>query len=180
MDWVIKNLFSILNLITLILLSLCGRAWVNRKKANLEKEIEELKSSHSKEQFIHKLQFEKEFKTYEYLWMKITHFKKALEAIFREPDKPKDKKQIDDFLQNFEEVKETIGNSAPFISKEIYSSAQDILNLAIDRSLYFAKTKTIAKERILEIREKASKIHDNIEKAIRDRIKNLEESKLIE
>jgi len=180
MDWIIKNLFSILNLIILILLSLYGKAWVNRKKANLEKEIEELKSSHSKEQFIHKLQFEKEFKIYEYLWMKIAHFKRALEAFYREPDKPKDKKQLDDFLQNFKEVKETIINNAPFISKEIYSSAQDILDLAIGPFLYYAQTKTVVEEKLLEIRDKVPKICDNIEKAIRDRIKNLGESKLIE
>ena len=182
MDWIIKNLFSILNLIILILLSLYGKAWVNRKKANLEKEIEKLKSSHSKEQFIHKLQFEKEFKTYDYLWMRVAHFERAIRAFYDKPDEQlidRDK-FLDEFKKELHEVRETRINNIPFISKEVVVKVQQLIDVSIEPFITYAERKEKNIENLQKIREEVTKISGEIEKAIRDRIKNLGESKLIE
>ena len=176
MDWIIKNLFSILNLIVLILLSLYGKAWVNRKKVKLEKEIEELKASHSKELFIHKLQFEKEFKIYEYLWMNIAHFQRALH-LFSDPE---DKGQLDEIARLFREVKETIINNTPFYSEEINEKAELILNLSIRPILLSVHEKKIKKEGLEDIEKEISIICADIEEAIRKRINNMGRAKLIE
>jgi len=176
MEWVKENLFSIVNLAALILLSLWGRAWVNRKKADLEKEIEGVKASHSKELFIHKLQFEKEFKIYEYLWMNIAHFQGALN-LFSDPE---DKGQLDEITRLFKKVKETIINNIPFYSKEIHDKAELILNLSTGPVLFSVYQKKINIERLEEIKKEISIICNGIEKAIRERINNMGKAKIIE
>ena len=181
MDWIIKNLFSILNLVVLILLSLYGKAWVNRKKANLEKEIEELKSSHSKELFIHKLQFEKEFGTYKYLWMKVAHFNRAVREFYYNPDEPKDWQHLyDNFVKEYNEVKETIINNTPFISEEVYEKTQQLIDLSLEPFFVYSKSRAVDKERLPDIVKGISSICIDIEKAIRERIKNLGKAKLVE
>lgn len=176
MDWIIKNLFSILNLLALILLSLYGKNWVNRKKADLEKEIEELKASHSKELFIHKLQFDKEFEIYEYLWMNIAHFQRALH-LFSDPE---DKEQVDEIARLVREVKETIINNTPFYSKEINEKAELMLELSAGPVILSIHEKKINKERLEETKKEISIICGDIEKAIRERINNIGRAKLIE
>ena len=171
-DWLLNNLLSILNSIALIGLSLYGAA----KKAKLDKEIEELKTSHSKELYIHKLQFEREFKIYEYLWMNIAHFQRALH-LFSDPE---DKAQLDDISRLFKEVKETIINNVPFYSKEIYEKAELILNLSIGPILLSIHEKKINKDRLQEIKNDISIICNDIEKAIRERINNLGKAILVE
>lgn len=167
MDWIIKNIFSILNLIILVLLSLYGKAWVNRKKSNLEKEIEGLKSSHSKEQFIHKLQFEKEFKTYSYLWMRVAHFERAVKNFYDNPSKPKDWDTLmSQFNKELHEVTETRLNNIPFISEEVVIKVKQLIDLSLEPAM--------------DKSGRITKICGEIEKAIRERIDNMGGAKLIE
>ena len=189
MDWITKNLLSILNLIVLILLSLYGKAWVNRKKANLEKEIEGLKASHSKELFIHRLQFEKEFETYKYLWMKIAHFRETVENVHilgKLEDRLEDRKEAwDSFLKECKEVMRTILDNTPFISEEVYEKTQQLVYSSLmPVSVGHPKLWTVdlrpKPDTMQDTLEEMFQICNGIEKAIRERIKNLGKAKLIE
>jgi len=65
---IINIIWSGINSLIIILLPIIAKLFTDRKLA-------ELKSSLTKVEFIHRLQFEKEFKIYEELWSKLIAFK---------------------------------------------------------------------------------------------------------
>ncbi len=153
--------------------------------------MEELKSSLSKEQFIHKLQFEKEFKIYEELWKKLVDLKEATEKIipingYREPGKDDaeiDKERAQIVAEAYSEVRKIINYNKPFYDEKVYENTEKILSqsfrqvLAVrypnrDESKHFEK----AEERIEEIFAVIYKV----EVAIRERILNIGKARLIE
>lgn len=175
--WLQNNLLALLDFLALIGLSLWGRVWVNKKKAQQDQRIEELKLSLLKEQTIHKLQFEKEFEVYDYLWMKIAHLKKHTAILYDKLDAPNIKKEFAKFLITWEDVKETINIRAPFISKEVYKICQAILKLAASA---FDAEKPPQKSELGKIKKEIANLSSKVEEAIRERIKNIGEAKLIE
>jgi len=135
----------------------------------------------SRKQFIHKLQFEKEFETYDYLWMRVAHFERAIRKLYDEPDERTDwDKLLSEFKKKLHEVRETRINNIPFISEEVVEKIQQLIELSLEPFIIYAKTKKIDTEKHPEIREEATKISGEIEKAIRKRIDNMGGAKLIE
>ena len=197
MDWLTNNILSILNLAALILLSLFGKNWVNKKKSEIEKsmnkELEEIKSALSKEQLIHKLQFEKEFDIYEKLWARLIIFENVTRRYiailsFFEPKKDLDetqKKMLQKYNGAFGDIEKTISISKPFYSVQVYKYTDELLNAAHSKviSSQFISYEKEPKKYLNEFKKynkEIKKIIDNIEEAIRERIRNIGEAKLIE
>jgi len=178
----LNNLFPVLNLIALIILSLWGRAWVNNQKAKLEKDIEKLKASYSKELFIHKLQFEKEFTIYDYLWMKVAHFRRAAENYFDiMPVFPKEKSEFfDPFVKEIKDVYETITIREPFLAEEVYEKTKKLVDISVELLARFKNPINADLDELREIRARVFDICAEIERAIRGRINNMGKAKLFE
>ena len=181
-DWFLNNLFSILNLIVLIGLSLWGKAWVNKKKAELDKEIEGLKTSHSKELYIHKLQFEKEFEIYDYLWMKIAHFKKAAKNYLDiMPVDPNEESEFfDPFVKEWDELYETITIREPFMAEEVFDQTDKLIKIPEATLTKFKNPIKANQKELLEVKKEILKICEGIGEAIRGRINNMGKAKLFE
>ena len=189
-DWILENILSLLNMAILIFLSLFGKHWVNKKKKDLEKDLEKIKSSFSKEQFIHRLQFEKEFKIYSELWANLIKLKNSVElSIFQEAFKAfrvnKNEiggKLIIDLMDNINNAKRTIENNRPFYSEEIYRNALKIVELT---KSFLGQPKALEESdiehlsKLVESKDQVYKIIDDIELATRERIRNIGEAKLV-
>ena len=65
-------IWSTINSLMLILLPIIAKLWADNK-------LMKLKSSLSKGEFIHRLQFEKEFETYQELWANLIKLKNLVE-----------------------------------------------------------------------------------------------------
>ena len=81
--WLLLNSFiGIFNTALLVIIPIVGSIWINKKRAKIDKELEGIKSSLLKEQFIHQKQFEKELKVYQDLWKHLVTLKEAIEMLF--------------------------------------------------------------------------------------------------
>lgn len=159
-------------------------------ESRLLKELEEIKSSLFKEQFIHKLQFEKEFNIYEKLWANLIELK-SLVGFFplhnalkttEEPRKDIEGKMIIKLMDNINNVQRTIEDNRPFYSKEIYRNALKIVE--ITKTFFIPPEDLVGKkfEHLSKLIESESQIYEiisDIEQAIRKRIENIGEAKLI-
>ncbi|HEB35926.1 hypothetical protein LCGC14_2722740 [marine sediment metagenome] len=181
--WILANIMSLLNLLALIAISIFGRNWVNKKN-------EEIKSLYSKEQFIHKLQFEKEFKIYLNLWEKLISLKNSAELVTLHDalkTKGEHKKEIEGqiiikLIDDINNVKRTTENNRPFYDEEIYNNALKIIESTktfVGRSEDLGKEKIEHLLKLVKSESQIYKIIDSIEKAIRKRIRNIGEAKLI-
>lgn len=197
-NWFTNNILSILNLATLILISLFGKNWINKKRIDFEtsmnEDLEKIKSSLSKEQFIHKLQFEKEFQVYSELWEKLIALRHSTALIIHpstakklDKSNEEDKREKEEILKkvtnSYDEAEKTIINNKPFYSEEVYKNADRILEESMRQIISWHYPHedinshyVIAKGRVDEI----TAIIGDIEEAIRERIRNIGEAKLIE
>lgn len=183
-------IWSAINSLILILLPIIAKIWADRK-------LEKLKSALSKEQFIHKLQFEKEFNLYVEIWKHLHHFRTEtadiISTLKNKPDiistlkKNKGKPRKGSifprkFVKIVEKITEVIEYHKPFFAEEVYEKSLNFAKesaVLIVHSLFTEKEKKINDLEILKL-DKFDSIIDDIEKAIRKRIRNIGESKLIE
>jgi len=187
-------IWSGINSLIIILLSIFGKLWADKKKLEIQnelnKELEQTKSSLSKERYIHRLQFEKEFRIYEELWRYLIQLQDSVSKLIPiadicEPGRTKEeikKERLQNVQKDYNKVQKSIKNYKPFYSEKVYKNANEILKNSIrqvlaihypDRDVveYFTK----AQKRTNEINE----IIYKIEKAIRDRIHNMGKAKLL-
>ncbi len=137
----------------------------------LNKKLERMKSSLSKKEFIHKLQFEKEFEIYDYLWMKIAHFKEAAKKYFDILPIGEEKSEFyDPLLEEWEEVYNTIIIREPFIAKEVYEQTNKLIEISLEPLAEFKNPITADQDKLVKIRDKIFEICESIGKAIRERI----------
>jgi len=185
--WICANIMSLLNLLALIAISIFGRNWVNKKN-------EEIKSLYSKEQFIHKLQFEKEFNIYEKLWANLIKLKNLVELFtlhhaLKTKEKPIKEKPINEIegkmiiklMDNINNVQRTIEDNRPFYSEEIYRNALKIVKLT---KTFFVPPEDLGEKfkhlsKLVESESQIYEIIKDIEQAIRKRIENIGEAKFI-
>ncbi len=159
-------------------------------ESRLSEELAKIKSSLSKEQYIHRLQFDKEFNIYSELWSNLIILKNSVElSILHEGFKNSgvNKKEIEGqilikLMDNINNAKGTIENNRPFYSEEIYENALKIVELTktvfghpIIREENFMKHLS----KLMESKDQIYEIISDIEQAIRERIRNIGEAKLI-
>lgn len=128
------DIWALINSVAIALISIGGKLWTNGKVKKIEfdysKKLEEVKSKHSKEQFIHKLLFVKEFKIYEQLWEKLVVLKRSIAKVAeKEISGPNDSRLID-MSNNFKAVRETIENNRPYFDKRVYERSDKIAKSA--------------------------------------------------
>jgi len=178
-NWISTNILSLLNLLILIALSLFGRNWVNKKN-------EEIKSLYSKEQYIHRVQFEKEFNLYSELWKHVHQYRSIINNIMSFLKEEKDKSSIKSAELNLKKLKrigseiaKIVDHYKPFFAEEVYEKT---LNFAKESevliSLYLLPEKEFHDKEALEL-DKFDSIIDEIEQVIRKRIRNIGEAKLV-
>ena len=154
----------------------------------------EIKSALEKEQFIHRVQFEKEFEIYLGLWKKLFDLKEATEMLipvvdYNEPGKNEEqtkKIRLKRVEKAYGEVRTAINHNKPFFAEDVYKHANKILRESFRQALasqYPGKHVEEFLERFgkaQERKEEIINIIDEIEKAIRDQILNIGKAKLIE
>lgn len=159
-------------------------------ESRLSKELADIKSSLSKEQFIHRLQFEKEFKIYSNLWEKLIRLKNSAELVTLhdalrakgEPRKEFESQMVIKLMDNIINVQRTIEDNRPFYNEEIYKNALRIIELT---KTFLGRPKDLGEEKIEHLSKLVKgesqiyKIINDIELAIRKRIRNIGEAKLI-
>lgn len=125
-----------------------------------------------KKQHIHKLQFEKEFEIYLYLWMKIAHFKRAAKRYFNLL--PVDPDEESEFFQPFwiewEDVYETITIREPFIAEEVFEQTDKLVELALEPLAKYKNPLVADQGELVKIRDEIFEKCDLIREAIRERI----------
>lgn len=137
----------------------------------LNRKMEGIKSKYSKQQFVHKLQFEKEFETYWYLWMKIAHFKDAAKKYFDILPIGEEKSEFyNPFGREWEEVNETIRIREPFIAKEVFEQADKLIKISVHVLAEFKNPINADQEWLVKTRDEIFEICEGIGKTIKDRI----------
>lgn len=92
--------------------------------------VEKIKAGISKDLEIHCVQFGREFHVYRYLWEKIAHLKRALNA-YTDPLNQKTEEELKtNLLKQYFEVNETALNNEPFIKMDIYEHCKTLLDEA--------------------------------------------------
>ena len=108
-----------------------------KTKSELDEKIEALKSLHVKEEYIHKLQFEKEFRIYLDLWKKLLELRKSTSKLSLpkkmkradltdEQDEAEKEKKFKEFITNYDKVEEAIMDHKPFIGEVVYENSDKI------------------------------------------------------
>jgi len=178
------------------LASWLGKIWASRilekdrakYKTQVESFLEDLRTCHNKELFVHRLQFEKEFETYKNLWKAslvfarvASKFRSIQVGAFEGPV------EIQAELQKASKAfMDTIYDNRPFYAPQVYGVAKKILYLAQDvardddlsRQLEAKDSTTVKRtERILQIssdnEERLNQINaliDNLCVAIREQV----------
>ena len=197
-DAVGKNLFQTLGSWAVIIIVLGAVLFLIFKYYLIPKEInkktEKIKSALAKEQFIHRLQFEKEFETYLKLWKKLFVLKEATEMLipvmyYDEPGKNEEqtrKIRLKRVQKAYGDVQKEINYNKPFFAKDVYKNANNILSKSLRQALA-SKYPGRHGEEFLRRFEEAQrrtenifKIVDEIDNSIRKRILNIGKAKLIE
>ena len=177
--WVLTNIMSLLNLLALIVISIFGKNWINKKN-------EEIKSFYSKEQYIHRVQFEKEFNLYSELWKHVHQYRSIINNIMSALKEKKDKSSINSAKLNIKklmgiggEIGKIVDHNKPFFAEEVYEKT---LTLAEESGvlirLHLLPEKEFHDKEALEL-DKFYSIIDEIEQVIRKRIRNIGEAKLV-
>lgn len=125
-----------------------------------------------KKQFIHKLQFEKEFEIYYYLWMKIAHFKEAAEKYFdlMPADEEEESEFYKPFVEEWEKVSGTITIREPFMAKEVYKQTEKLIGIPLETLAKFKNPIVGDRKELVRIRDEIFEICERIRDAIRKRI----------
>lgn len=161
-------IWSIVNSLLIIATPVIGKIWADGK-------IEKVKSSLSKKELIHKLQFEHEFKIYKSLWKKIANLSKATAELLPIMDLTGlDKEEkLNNIQKALNESSSVIIDNTPFYSKEIYEYANEIYKISLTEALLFSHA-TVSNikdfERAQEKAKELFEISKKIEEAIRNRI----------
>jgi len=159
-------------------------------KADLLTELEKIKSIYSKEQFIHRLQFEKEFKIYLELWEQLIDLKTDTEILIpiggifdpNEVEGLEDEKRIKKIQESYRQVSKTIRYNKPFYGEEVYISVEQITNESFGQLLQKVRPFKSRTDPYIEVEERLKRIGKaiyEVERAIRSRIQNMGKSKLV-
>lgn len=173
-------IWSSINTLILILLPIIAKSWA-------EKKLTKLKSSLSKGEFIHRLQFEKEFNLYSELWKNVHQYKSIIKNIMSFLREKKDKSSINSAKLNFKklarigsEIEKIVDHYKPFFAEEVYEKTLTFAKESeVLMRLYLLPEKEFHDKEALEL-DKFDSIIDEIEQVIRKRIRNIGEAKLIE
>ncbi len=179
----INIVWSVINSLAALLLPIMFKNHADKK---LEKHISEL----SKEQFIHRLQFEKEFEIYKELWRAIRVLQGATGQLipiidFAPGDMTEDqvrKQRLIDITDSLEKVRDVIEMNKPFYSSAVYKQCAELTNISISQIVSFhypGSDSSIYWDLAVKRVEQIKTILDNIEIAIRERIGNMGRLKLI-
>jgi len=197
-DAVVQNLFQLGFWAAIIIIVLCIGIYLLLKfyliPSEVNKKTAKIKSALAKEQFIHRLQFEKEFEIYLKLWKKLFVLKEATEMLipvvdYDEPGKTEEetrKIRLERVEKAYGEVRTVINHYRPFFAKDVYKNAKKILSESFKQVLAsqypgrnveeFLKRFEDAQKRTKDI----LKIIDEIDESIRAQILNIGKAKLIE
>ncbi len=197
-DAVVQYLFQTLGFRALITIALGISLYLLLKfyliPSEVNKKTAKIKSALEKEQFIHRLQFEKEFEIYLELWKKLFVLKEATEMLvlvvdYDEPGLTEEetrKIRLERAEKAYNEVQTAINHYRPFFAKDVYKNAKKILDKSL-RQVLTSQYPGKNIEEVLKSFEKAQsrtknilKVIDEIEKAIRHRIFDIGEAELIE
>ncbi len=181
-------IWTIINSLLIIVIPILGKIWINGKKAIIDKELTEIKSSLLKEQFMHQKQFEKEFDVYKELWIHLVSLKEATEILFPigdvfEPGKEEKIKCLMKVQDSYRNVQKTINYNKPFYDESVYKNANKMLGKSIKQVLAFQSPAiNVEKDnyRFIESLERGDRINEiifEIENAIRNRIVPKSQSK---
>ena len=198
-DDIVQNLFQTLGLFWAVIIIALGIGFYLLLKlylipSEVNKKTAKIKSALEKEQFIHRLQFEKEFEIYLELWKKLFVLKEATEMLmpvvdYDEPGLTEEetrKIRLERAIKAYDEVRTAINHYKPFFAKDVYKNANKILNESFKQALAsqypgrnveeFLENFERAQERTEEILN----IIDKIDKSISTRIRKIGKAKLIE
>ncbi|MFW9851831.1 MAG: hypothetical protein ACFFDS_02725 [Candidatus Thorarchaeota archaeon] len=145
----------------------------------INKEIAKLKSSLTKTEFIHKLQFNKEFEIYEELWKHLDN----LQKLMVEAGINLTKEWKDNVNQTYKAISSKIRENKPFYDEEVFKNANKILlhSNIIDYMTHHPQSEEVSNiEEVNRRKDEVDNLINNIEKAIRTRIHNIGSAKLIE
>ena len=197
-DAVVQNLFRTLGLWAAIIIVLGIGLYLLLKLYLIPNEVNKktakIKAVLAKEQFIHRLQFEKEFEIYLELWKKLFVLKEATEMLipivdYDEPGKTEEetrKIRLKRAEKAYDEVRTAINHYRPFFAKDVYKNAMKILSKSLKQALasqYSGRNVDEFLGRFEEAQRRTEnilKIIDEIDKSIRTRILNIGKAKLIE
>jgi hypothetical protein len=125
--------------IIIILSSWLGKVWANRilekdkakYKIQVDTLLQDLRTENSKELFVHRLQFEKEFEIYKELWVAVLELEKAIipltnDVSFSSISKEETHSEI---RKAFKKLNEIIFINRPFYSSEIFEETYKITGL---------------------------------------------------
>jgi len=160
-------------------------------KSELSGKLEEIKSLYSKEKYIHRLQFEKEFKIYSELWEKLVDLRDSTALLipmvdFEDLTKSHEevqKERYQNVNKAYTDVQKVIYNNKPFYDESVYKSAKDILKKTFSQASAFGSYVGDMGEYLGEAEKRIDEINEiinKIEKAIREQIRNIGKAKLIE
>jgi len=198
-DDIVQNLFQTLGLFWAVIIITLGIGFYLLLKlylipSEVNKKTAKIKSALEKEQFIHRLQFEKEFEIYLELWKKLFVLKEATEMLmpvidYDEPGLTEEetrKIRLEKAIKAYDEVRTAINHYKPFFAKDVYKNANKILNESFKQALASQYPGRNVEE-FLQNFERAQKrteeilnIIDKIDKSISTRILIIGKAKLIE
>ncbi len=157
-----------------------GKVWANRilekDRARYEKEMEDFRQRGAKQQFVHQLQFEKEFDIYYKLWGRLIKLGRAADRFrpgLHTSDGKSPEEHMKDFKTAYDGVDEIVYLYRPFYAPDVFECGKEILSNA--SSVYFnhGDPHEDKREHWKKARENMKNIGDIVEKicsAIRERI----------
>lgn len=123
-----------------------GKVWANRilekdrtrYQTQMESLLQDLRTRESKELFVHRLQFEKEFEIYRQLWTAVLALGRATRE-FRDLKMGASKPEaeiVKDFVDAFNKLNNVVFDNRPFFAPDVFEKTKMTLDLAleIDRS----------------------------------------------
>ena len=130
--------------------------------------VEKIRSGISKDLEIHRVQFGREFHVYQYLWEKIAHLKRALNA-YTDPLNQKSKEDLrKDLLKQYHEVEETQLNNEPFIKTDINGHCKRLLGEANVQVQYVQTNGALEEGMVANFEELVITVKEAISKYIRN------------
>ena len=120
------DIWNLINSIGIVVITIVGGLLVN-------KQLEKIKSKYSKQQFVHQLQFEKEFNIYHELWKKIRELKNKTELWIYSADEVK--RKIPD-EQEYKVKMEKAGQTVQKYYDEIAGYISDNMSLDLNSNGY--------------------------------------------
>ena len=126
-------IWSAINSGLIILITFIGSFIVNRN-------LENLKSSLSKERYIHKMKFEKEFDIYQNLWKELVVLRRSIFTLFipsylfvpfnPEAENKVEVKKLERFRTVLKKATLTIEDHTPFYNEKVFEYATEVVKLS--------------------------------------------------